>query len=137
MSLILEFLTLYAFHFHSFTACPRADAIVTDYMYMSELFFHSALQPVLHAAAASGVTYILQDTQSSHGCPCQRERHNISSTYYNTYVSYSAVNISVIAKNAAGYSPPAIIQVPAEPATDLKSRSKCVLSVSHIMHIYS
>lgn len=81
-----------------------------------------------HAAAVRGVTYTLQDTQSSRGCPCVRKRPiNIDKHTTHMYVSYSAVNISVIARNAASDSPPAIIQVPAEPAADLKGRPVCVV----------
>ncbi|XP_042273843.1 interleukin-12 receptor subunit beta-2 [Thunnus maccoyii] len=88
-------------------------------------------KPVQHAAAVRGVTYSLNDTQSSHGCPCRpvKNRDPISTTSYTTYVSYSAVNISVIARNAAGSSPPAIIQVPAESAADLKTCDKTLLNV--------
>ncbi|KAF7656313.1 hypothetical protein LDENG_00043750 [Lucifuga dentata] len=73
-------------------------------------------------AAAVGVTYNVTDTQSSHGCPCQTRTHHISTTMtnYTTYVTYSAVNISVIAMNTAGRSPPAVVLVQAEPAADLK-----------------
>ncbi|KAM7388002.1 hypothetical protein PAMP_024206 [Pampus punctatissimus] len=86
-------------------------------------------KPMIHAAAVrGGVTYSLSDTQCSHGCPCPcKKRHNINTTYYTTYVSYSAVNITVTARNAAGYSPPAIIQVPAEPAVDLETCDKTLL----------
>lgn len=101
----------------------------------------SALQPVPPAAAVSGVNYSLNDTHSSRGCPCRKMRpiYDIKKNTYTTYVSYSAVNISVFAINRAGYSPPAVIQVPAATAADLKSRLKCMcvcLSVSHIMYIY-
>eukprot|EP00064_Thunnus_orientalis_P014682 superscaffoldBa00002585_g14729 len=88
-------------------------------------------KPVQHAAAVRGVIYSLNDTQSSHGCPCRpvKNRDPISTTSYTTYVSYSAVNISVIARNAAGSSPPAIIQVPAESAADLKTCDETLLNV--------
>ncbi|KAM9384992.1 leukemia inhibitory factor receptor isoform 2-T2 [Pholidichthys leucotaenia] len=73
------------------------------------------------AAAVKGVTYNLSDTQSSHGCPCMNKKtKNTEGNNYTMYVSYSAVNISVFAKNDAGESPKAIVQVPAEPAEDLK-----------------
>nr|XP_020467655.1 uncharacterized protein LOC109966833 isoform X2 [Monopterus albus] len=79
-------------------------------------------KPMPHAAAIGGVTYILNDTQSSHGCPCVKKHlHNVTKHTADMYVSYSAVNISVIARNAAGYSRPAIIQVPAKPPADLKT----------------
>ncbi|XP_030288211.1 interleukin-6 receptor subunit beta-like isoform X3 [Sparus aurata] len=77
-------------------------------------------KPMPHAAAVTGVMYKVMDTQSSQRCPCVVKRPDIKSSEYQTYVSYSAVNISVMAMNAAGSSPPAIIQVPAQPAADLK-----------------
>lgn len=86
----------------------------------------SAPQPMPHAAAVTGVMYKVMDTQSSQRCPCVVKRPDIKSSEYQTYVSYSAVNISVMAMNAAGSSPPAIIQVPAQPAADLKSMWECV-----------
>lgn len=46
----------------------------------------------------------------------------------NIYVSYSAVNISVTARNAVGSSPPAILQVPDKPAVGLKGKSVCVVA---------
>lgn len=69
------------------------------------------------AAAVTGVTYNLNNPQSTLGCPChkKRKRHTIKTNKYTTYVSCSAVNISVVAKNAAGSSPPTVIQVPAQP----------------------
>lgn len=88
-----------------------------------------------HATAVTGVTYSLRDTQSSLGCPCQSWTHPVKLNKHTTYVSYSAVNISVIATNAAGPSPPAIIQVPAEPAADLESMCVCVCSCMY--HVYS
>ncbi|XP_071342100.1 interleukin-12 receptor subunit beta-1 isoform X2 [Trachinotus anak] len=80
-------------------------------------------KPMPHVAEVGGVTYRLEDSQSSRGCPCKgtERRTHISKNIYTTYVSYSAVNISVTARNMAGYSPSALIQIPAEPATDLKS----------------
>uniref|UniRef100_A0A671V1S4 Fibronectin type-III domain-containing protein n=1 Tax=Sparus aurata TaxID=8175 RepID=A0A671V1S4_SPAAU len=69
---------------------------------------------------AKTFTPVVMDTQSSQRCPCVVKRPDIKSSEYQTYVSYSAVNISVMAMNAAGSSPPAIIQVPAQPAADLK-----------------
>ncbi|XP_029284788.1 interleukin-12 receptor subunit beta-2-like isoform X1 [Cottoperca gobio] len=79
-------------------------------------------KPMPHA-----VTYSLNDTQSSSGCPCKKKRDLIHTTTYTTYVSYSAVSISVIGANAAGKSSPAILQVPAEPAADLQICDKTLL----------
>ncbi|XP_054459191.1 leukemia inhibitory factor receptor isoform X2 [Anoplopoma fimbria] len=77
-------------------------------------------KPMPYAAAVMGVVYNLTDTQSSLGCPCKKKGHLINTSKHTTFVSLSAINITVIARNTAGYSPPAIIQVPAEPAADLK-----------------
>ncbi|XP_028443755.1 interleukin-12 receptor subunit beta-2 [Perca flavescens] len=87
-------------------------------------------KPMPHAAAASGVNYNLTDTQSSHGCHCHENRYpqNTSENRHTTHVSFSAVNISVIAQNAAGYSPTAIVQIPAEVAADLKICDKTLLN---------
>ncbi|XP_023138044.2 leukemia inhibitory factor receptor [Amphiprion ocellaris] len=83
-----------------------------------------------HAAAVSGVTYILSDTQSSQGCPCEekRKKHHTDMNKHTIYVPYSAVNISVIARNAAGSSPPAVVQIPTEPVADLKICDKTLLN---------
>ncbi|CAN9500942.1 unnamed protein product [Ophioblennius macclurei] len=71
-------------------------------------------KPVPPAAAVGGVNFTLSDTQSLHGCPCDKKQaHTTTSTSYNIYLSYSAVNITLIAKNAAGESPPASVQIPA------------------------
>ncbi|XP_063747661.1 leukemia inhibitory factor receptor-like isoform X3 [Eleginops maclovinus] len=68
------------------------------------------------------VNYSVSDTQSSKGCPCKKKQDpiNTTKTSYTTFVSYSAVNISVIGRNAVGCSPPAILQLPAVPAAELK-----------------
>lgn len=90
------------------------------------LFCLSVLQAQPHEATVGGVTYWWNDTQSSLGCPCKkgaRRRHQ-NDTDTVIYVSYSAVNISVIARNLVGYSPPALIQVPAESTSGLKCRWK-------------
>jgi len=79
-----------------------------------------------HAAAVTGVMYSINDTQTLHACPCKEHEHVTNTTNYTIYVSHSAVNVTVIARNAAGQSPPVIIQVPAATAADLKSKSKCV-----------
>ncbi|XP_034738233.1 interleukin-12 receptor subunit beta-1 isoform X2 [Etheostoma cragini] len=85
-------------------------------------------KPMPHAAAVSGVNYSLTDTQSSHGCHCQKNRYPIITNIHTTYVSLSAVNITVIAKNAAGYSPPAIVQVPVKLSADLKICDETLLN---------
>ncbi|XP_026202073.1 interleukin-12 receptor subunit beta-1 [Anabas testudineus] len=86
-------------------------------------------KPMSHSAAVRGVTYSLRNTQSPHGCPCMKKKPFIIKDKHTTYmyVSYSAVNISVTARNAVGNSPPAIVQVPTKPPTDLKACDKMLL----------
>lgn len=97
----------------------------------------SAPQPAPPAAAVTGVTYSIRNTQSSHRCPCKKGQHDTKSNKFTTHVSYSAVNISVIARNAAGYSPAEIIQVLPVSAADLKSMCVCVRSlVCHISCVF-
>ncbi|XP_061832378.2 interleukin-31 receptor subunit alpha [Nerophis lumbriciformis] len=84
-------------------------------------------KPVQPSAAVSGVAYILNDTRSSRRCPCNKKLHRMEETEYTYYVSYSPVNFSVVARNAAGYSPQAVIQVPAEVAHDLKPCNKTLM----------
>ncbi|XP_054911595.1 interleukin-12 receptor subunit beta-1 [Poeciliopsis prolifica] len=80
------------------------------------------------ATAISGVTYIVNVTQSSLRCPCKKKNsHNTKRNNYTVYVSYSAANITVIAKNAAGLSPPAVVHVPAVSAPDLKTCDQTML----------
>ncbi|KAM9797191.1 interleukin-12 receptor subunit beta-1 isoform X2 [Syngnathus typhle] len=83
-------------------------------------------KPVDHAAAIPSVSYILRDTQTSEGCPCEKEEeiHPTDKTEYTDYVSYSPVNFSVMAKNAAGSSPVTVVHIPAEPAPHLKPCNK-------------
>ncbi|XP_061739375.1 oncostatin-M-specific receptor subunit beta isoform X3 [Nerophis ophidion] len=81
-------------------------------------------KPVQPSAAVSGVAYFLNDTQSSRRCPCKKKQHRMEETEYTYYVSYSPVSFSVVARNAAGYSPQAAIQVPAEVAHDLQPCNK-------------
>ncbi|XP_028300677.1 interleukin-27 receptor subunit alpha isoform X2 [Gouania willdenowi] len=79
------------------------------------------------AASVRGVNYTISNSQSLHRCPCSKEAAVTNATKYTVYASYSAVNISVVASNAAGKSPPTILQVPAEPLTDLKICDKTML----------
>uniref|UniRef100_A0A8D3BI85 Fibronectin type-III domain-containing protein n=1 Tax=Scophthalmus maximus TaxID=52904 RepID=A0A8D3BI85_SCOMX len=99
----------------------------------------TALMPMPRAAAAAaaGVNYTVADTQSSHGCPCARRTIDINTNKYTINVTYSAVNISVIARNAAGCSPSAVIQVPAEPMANLESRHTCLCNPFIIIIIIS
>ncbi|XP_041646340.1 interleukin-12 receptor subunit beta-2 isoform X2 [Cheilinus undulatus] len=71
------------------------------------------------AAAVTGVN--LTDTQSSRGCPCGRRNHLMKKNKYTIYVPLSAVNISVVAMNSAGHSPPAVVQLPAVIPEDLQA----------------
>nr|XP_043899250.1 interleukin-12 receptor subunit beta-2 isoform X3 [Solea senegalensis] len=82
-------------------------------------------KPMPHTAAE--VTYRLEYTLSSLRCSCPRaawRRHPITTNNYKMFVPYSAVKISVTARNAAGCSPPAIVQVPAVPIVNLKMCDK-------------
>uniref|UniRef100_A0A3Q1C9K5 Fibronectin type-III domain-containing protein n=1 Tax=Amphiprion ocellaris TaxID=80972 RepID=A0A3Q1C9K5_AMPOC len=101
-----------------------AGELIYLHKWITAFILFSAPQMMPHAAAVSGVTYILSDTQSSQGCPCEekRKKHHTDMNKHTIYVPYSAVNISVIARNAAGSSPPAVVQIPTEPVADLKSR---------------
>lgn len=75
------------------------------------------------------MTYSINDTQSSHGCPCKkdiREKH-ITMNKHTTYVSYSAVNITVITRNAAGYSPPWVTSL--QPVSTAGFTSMCVTDI--------
>ncbi|KAM3620347.1 uncharacterized protein V6R79_021885 [Siganus canaliculatus] len=72
------------------------------------------------AAAVTGVKYRLYNTQSP-GCPCKKSEHDIEGTGDTISVSYSTVNITVIAINEAGHSPPTTIHIPPVPAVDLES----------------
>ncbi|XP_069009458.1 interleukin-31 receptor subunit alpha [Embiotoca jacksoni] len=85
-----------------------------------------------HATGIKEVTYSLHVTQGFLGCPCEKKiqkkkTHYISTSTYTMFVSDSAVNISVIGNNTAGDSPPAIIQIPAEPLADLNPCDKTSL----------
>ncbi|KAM4740050.1 uncharacterized protein il12rb1 [Anableps anableps] len=80
------------------------------------------------AATVRNVTYNVNITQSSLKCPCKKKKsHNTRANSYTVYVSYSAANITVIARNAAGLSPPATVHLPAASAADLKSCDKTLL----------
>ncbi|KAM7011898.1 interleukin-12 receptor subunit beta-2 [Tautogolabrus adspersus] len=84
-------------------------------------------KPMPPATAVTGVTYSLNDTQSSRGCPCVKRIHHIKNNKQTFYFSYSPVNVSVIAKNTAGHSPPAVVHLPAEIAADLKACNETLL----------
>ncbi|XP_047198337.1 uncharacterized protein LOC118119117 [Hippoglossus stenolepis] len=51
---------------------------------------------------------------------------HLKTNNFTIYVSYSPVDISVIARNAAGCSPSATVHVPADPTADLKTCDKTV-----------
>ncbi|KAM8875142.1 uncharacterized protein il12rb1 isoform 2-T2 [Spinachia spinachia] len=79
-------------------------------------------------AMPHAVSYILNDTQSLHKCPCKKkEDHNTTRSTHTIYVSLSAVEIWVMAQNYVGFSPPAIVQLPAEPVANLTICNKTAL----------
>ncbi|MED6284157.1 hypothetical protein CHARACLAT_016455, partial [Characodon lateralis] len=80
-----------------------------------------------HSAAVRGLTYTVNVTQCSLKCPCKRKSHSTRANSYTVYVSHSAVNITVIARNEAGHSPPAVVHVPVASAADLKTCDKTLL----------
>ncbi|XP_068175991.1 uncharacterized protein il12rb1 isoform X2 [Antennarius striatus] len=84
-------------------------------------------KPAPHAAAVTEVMYSLKDTQSSHGCPCNKAESHTKENEYTTYISYSAANITIIARNAAGYSTPAIVPIQAEAVAGLERCDKTLL----------
>lgn len=110
---------------------PGSKVCVSHVMFMSaglvqlvQLVWNelcSPSQPPPHAAAVTGVSYSVWDTQSSHGCPCKKRLRHTELNKHTTYVSYSAVNISVTARNAAGDSPQAVIPVLPVSTAGLKS----------------
>uniref|UniRef100_A0A8C6MER3 Fibronectin type-III domain-containing protein n=1 Tax=Nothobranchius furzeri TaxID=105023 RepID=A0A8C6MER3_NOTFU len=82
------------------------------------------------------VTYSVTDTHSSHGCPCKRKKSHTSrnSNHHTLHVSYSAVNITVVARNEAGKSPETVLHVPAASAADLKSRSQSMKNFTRYLY---
>ncbi|CAJ1060833.1 interleukin-12 receptor subunit beta-2 isoform X1 [Xyrichtys novacula] len=85
-------------------------------------------KPMPHATAITGISFSIKDTQSSRGCPCAEKSKYTENTEDTIYVSNSPVNISVMAKNAAGHSPPTVIQLPAvKPASDLEACEETIL----------
>ncbi|KAF6734362.1 Interleukin-12 receptor subunit beta-1 [Oryzias melastigma] len=86
-------------------------------------------KPMPSAAAVRGVKYIVKDTQSSRDCPCKRKKKQPSEQDKNhiVYVSYSSVNITVVAKNPAGLSPQAVIRLPVASAANLTICNKTLL----------
>lgn len=78
-------------------------------------------QHMLHAASVTGVTYSITDTQSSHKCPCKQVQRSTGHNRFTLYVSYAAVSISVVARNAAGFSPAAVASLGQIATADLKS----------------
>lgn len=89
---------------------------------------HLVLQPMPVGAAVRNVT------SNSSQCICTKTVYHNDHTIY-TFVSYSAANISVIARNDVSVSPPAILQVPAEPASDLEGRRVKCIDIN-IVYIY-
>lgn len=84
--------------------------------------------------AAAVVTYKLKYTQFSHGHHCAETATKPRHIHTNNYtvvlhVSYAAIEISITARNEAGSSPTAVVQVPAVPVPNLQRRTK-LLNVS-------
>lgn len=79
-----------------------------------------APQPMHPAASISGVNYSITDTQTSQKCPCKHLQQRTQNNTFTTYVSYSAVNISVTACNAVGSSPVAVEAVGPMPTSHVK-----------------
>ncbi|XP_077573212.1 uncharacterized protein il12rb1 [Stigmatopora nigra] len=79
-------------------------------------------KPVHYAATVPEVKYTVRITQFSGGCSCtEKKAYTTNRTEYMDYVSYSPVNFTVIATNAAGSSPPAIVQISTEAVDNLKT----------------
>ncbi|XP_016896930.1 uncharacterized protein il12rb1 isoform X2 [Cynoglossus semilaevis] len=75
--------------------------------------------------AAAVVTYKLKYTQFSHGHHCAETATKPRHIHTNNYtvvlhVSYAAIEISITARNEAGSSPTAVVQVPAVPVPNLQ-----------------
>uniref|UniRef100_A0A3P9L1Y9 Fibronectin type-III domain-containing protein n=1 Tax=Oryzias latipes TaxID=8090 RepID=A0A3P9L1Y9_ORYLA len=87
-------------------------------------------KPMPSAAAVTNVTFNVKDTQSSHDCPCRKKKkeHNTEQNSATVYVSYSSVNITVVAKNPASQSPQAVIRLPVASATNLKICNETLLN---------
>lgn len=84
----------------------------------------SAPQPASLAAAASGVTYTANVTFPSE-CPCKYKQLSTQENWLAAKIFYTAVNISLRAKNAVGDSRTEIIRIPAETSPDLRGKA-CV-----------
>ncbi|KAM4629853.1 leukemia inhibitory factor receptor [Polymixia lowei] len=79
---------------------------------------------VPRGAAVSGVTYVLEDSQSNEGCPClmkKKKKKIRDQTEYSIYVTNFYININITAINTVGTSPPTLFHEPAKPAKDLKA----------------
>ena len=85
---------------------------------------------MLPAASVTGVTYSITESQSSQKCPCKGVQHSTRSNTFTLYVSYSAVNISVVARNAAGFSPAAVAWVGQISTAGVKS--ECTLVTDRV-----
>lgn len=108
------------------SACTRKKTFFPSFNLSQWGLSCSSSQEMPHAASVTGVTYIVTDTQSSQKCHCKRVQHSTQSNRFTIYVPYSAVNISVEAKNAAGFSPAAVVSVGLIPTADLKSEEALV-----------
>lgn len=82
----------------------------------------SAPQPASLAAAASGVTYAANITFPGE-CPCKFKQLSTQKNWLVADVFYTAVNISLRARNAVGGSRTEIIHIPAESSADLEGKA--------------
>lgn len=106
----------------------------TSLMYQASLktslmSYCSAPQPVPRAAAVSDVTYTA-DIKFPSGCPCKDKQHDTKTNRLVAYVSYTAVSISLRAKNAASSSPTVTKHIPHVSTSDLRGKACVSVSVS-------
>lgn len=94
----------------------------------SLMSYCSAPQPVPRAAAVSDVTYTAGIKFPS-GCPCKDKQHDTKGNSLVAYVSYTAVSISLRAKNAASSSPTVTKHIPDVSTSDLRGKACVRVSV--------
>lgn len=94
----------------------------------SLMSYCSAPQPVPRAAAVSDVTYTA-DIKFPSGCPCKDKQHDTKGNLLVAYVSYTAVSISLRAKNAASSSPTVTKHIPDVSTSDLRGKACVRVSV--------
>lgn len=89
---------------------------------MSLKSYCSAPQPASPAAAVSGVNYTANIAFPSE-CPCKDKPLTTRKNWLTANIFYTAVNISLTAKNAVGDSRTEIIHVPAVSSPDLRGKA--------------